>query len=278
MYIFDTGRNNSISNPEKGNLNLQIGTSGYSYSDWKGVFYPDHIADNQMLKYYCQHFTTVELNVTYYRIPSISAFKKITSQTPADFQFIVKTNQETTHRRKENAAAVKLLLESVKPVEEEGKLHGFLAQFPYSFKNNEANRKYIVQTRNLLGRHDLFVEFRHESWVKDPVPGFLQTNNIGYVNVDQPALKGLLPPQDIVSGKLGYIRFHGRNGRDWWQGQGSARYDYEYREQELEEWLINISGILKKAFRTYIFFNNHPGGKAVKNARQLMEIIKTRLG
>lgn len=258
-------------------MNVLIGTSGFSYADWKDVFYPSDLPADQMLKYYCEHFNTLELNVTYYRIPAISSFKKFSTQTPDDFQFIIKTNQETTHRRKENAAAIKLLLESVQPVADAGKLHGFLAQFPYSFRNNEQNRRYIVDTRKLIGDQPLFIEFRHESWARDAIPPFLEANNIGYVNVDEPALQGLLPAQDVVSGKTGYIRFHGRNGKKWWDGQGSERYDYQYRSAELEEWLTHISSILKKAYKTYIFFNNHPGGKAVKNARQLMEIIKTRL-
>lgn len=258
-------------------MNVLIGTSGFSYADWKGVFYPSELSADQMLKYYCGHFNTLELNVTYYRIPALSTFNKFCRQTPDDFQFIIKTNQETTHRRKENAAAIKLLLESVKPVSEAGKLHGFLAQFPYSFRNNEQNRRYIVETRKMIGEQPLFVEFRHESWVRKPIASFLEANNIGYVNVDEPVLPGLLPAQEIVCAQTGYIRFHGRNGKKWWDGKGSERYDYEYRSNELEEWLIHISSILKKAYKTYIFFNNHPGGKAVKNAQQLMEIIKTRL-
>ena len=258
-------------------MNILIGTSGFSYADWKGVFYPADLSADQMLNYYCTHFNTLELNVTYYRIPAISSFKKFSRQTPDDFHFIIKTNQETTHRRKENAAAIKLLLESVQPVSDSGKLHGFLAQFPYSFRNNEQNRRYIVETRKLIGKQPLFVEFRHESWAKAAIPPFLQANDVGYVNVDEPALQGLLPAQDVVCGNTGYIRFHGRNAHKWWDGKGSERYDYQYRSGELEEWLIHISSILKKAFKTYIFFNNHPGGKAVKNAQQLMEIIKTRL-
>ncbi len=258
-------------------MNIKIGTSGYSYDDWRGNFYPKSIQSGQMLEYYCQFFDTVELNVTYYTIPPVRTFERLADKTPDDFEFIIKTNQETTHRRKENNAAIQKLLQSIMPVLEAKKFHGFLAQFPYSFKNNEQNRKYLVETRSLLGDHPFFVEFRHAGWNKEQITGFLKSNDIGYVNVDEPALKGLLPPQSIVSSNSAYIRFHGRNSLDWWDGQGSARYDYEYKQNELENWLIHISNVLKKSFKTYIFFNNHPGGKAVKNARQMMKIIESKL-
>ena len=113
----------------KCNMNVKIGTSGYSYDDWRGSFYPQTIKSAQMLEYYCQHFNTVELNVTYYTIPKVHTFEKLVAKTPDDFEFIIKTHQETTHRRKENAISVTNLLESVKPVIEANKFHGFLAQF-----------------------------------------------------------------------------------------------------------------------------------------------------
>ena len=256
---------------------IKIGTSGYSYEDWRGAFYPSDLPANKMLEYYTRYFQTVELNATYYTIPKINTFQRLAEKTPAQFEFIVKVHQETTHRRKENDKVIRQLLEAVKPLIDHNKLHGFLAQFPYSFKNNEENRRYLVQTKSLLGDHPMFVEFRNYTWLSSSLHDFLKENNIGYVNVDEPRLKGLLPKQDLVTNKIGYIRMHGRNEKDWWDGQGSARYDYEYNEPELKEWLIHISNILKKTFKSYIFFNNHPTGKAVKNAEQMMEILKSQL-
>ncbi len=254
---------------------IKVGTSGYSYEDWRGSFYPVDLPANKMLEYYIQYFQTVELNSTYYAIPKISTFQRLTEKTPAQFEFIIKVHQETTHRRQENEKVIKQLVEAVKPLSDQNKLHGFLAQFPYSFKNNEESRHYLVQTKSFLGDYPLFVEFRNYTWLSSSLPDFLKENNIGYVNVDEPPLRGLLPKQDLVTNEIGYIRLHGRNEQDWWNGQGSARYDYEYTEQELREWLIHISNILKKTFKTYIFFNNHPTGKAVKNAEQMMAILKS---
>ena len=255
---------------------LFIGTSGYSYDDWREVFYPATLPKNQMLEFYSQQFNIVEVNATYYTIPTVQTFERMAEKTPDDFRFIVKTHQETTHRRQENESALKKLDEVVKPLQQSEKFDGYLAQFPYSFKNNEPNRKYLAVTKKLLNKSVLFMEFRHDSWLKPQIQDFLQNLGIGYVNVDQPKLKGLLPAQDAVTNDLGYIRFHGRNEKEWWDGQGSARYDYEYPPDELQEWLTNISNILRKTFKTYIFFNNHPTGKAVKNAKQMIEILKSK--
>jgi uncharacterized protein YecE (DUF72 family) len=253
-----------------------IGTSGYYYKDWRTVFYPQDLPANQMLDFYAQNFGIVEINATYYTIPAYKTFARMADRTPDDFFFIIKTNQETTHRRKENRASLEKLSESIKPLIDSHKFEGYLAQFPYSFKNSEENRKYLVETKNIIGDQPLFVEFRNYSWVKSQISDFLRSNDISYVNVDQPPLKGLLPAQDITTTAQGYIRFHGRNERDWWNGQGSARYDYEYGDEELKEWMTNISNILRKTYKTYIFFNNHPNGQAIKNAKQMIEILKSK--
>ena len=124
--------------------------------------------------------------------------------------------------------------------------------------------------------YPLFVEFRNRSWNRPEVFQLLQDNDIGYVNVDQPLLRGLLPPQDRVTTRTGYIRFHGRNKKEWWEGTNQTRYDYLYTREELEEWMIRIAQVLKKSYKTYIFFNNHPQGKAVQNARMLKEMLEAQ--
>ncbi len=250
-----------------------IATSGYSYEDWKGSFYPDEIKKNQMLEFYTQHFNSVELNSPYYRIPAISVVQGLADRTPADFEFIVKVNQETTHRRIENDSAMRLLIESLRPLKDQQKLKGLLAQFPYSFKNSEVNRRYLSETVRFAGESPLFIEFRHHSWLKPALFSFLESLGAGYVNVDEPALDGLLPPQELVTNDTGYIRFHGRNEEKWWDGKGSERYDYLYSQKELESWVGHIKNILRKTVKTYIFFNNHPRGQAVNNARQMTIIL-----
>ncbi len=254
-----------------------IGTSGYSYEDWRGVFYPLDLPKGKMLDFYAQHFKGVEINSTYYRIPHPAVFYQMEQKTPPDFEFVVKVHQETTHLRQKNRESLEELKEAVRPLVEAGKFSGFLAQFPYSFKNTPENRAYLAETRELTGDHPLFVEFRNWTWNEPSTYDFLRDHNINYVNVDQPRLRGLLPPQDVVTAGFGYVRFHGRNRQEWWSGTNETRYNYLYTRQELEDWLIYISRILKKAHKTYLFFNNHPQGKAIQNARMLQNMLENQL-
>lgn len=227
-----------------------------------------------MLPFYAAQFNCVEVNSTYYHLPSTKMVSGLAQKTPAGFEFIIKLNQESTHRRFENETVMRQLLEALKPLQEQKKLQGLLAQFPYAFHNNEQNRRYLAQTVNFAADVPLFVEFRHASWLKRAVVPFLKNIGVHYVNVDEPPLEGLLPPQDVVTGNLGYIRFHGRNSEKWWDGKGAERYDYLYSEQELQEWVGNIKSVLRKTAKTYIFFNNHPRGQAVQNARQMQTILE----
>ena len=256
---------------------FKIGTSGYSYQDWKGSFYPEKLAKGDMLNYYAQNFDTVEINSTYYGIPQPAVFFHMAEKTPDDFEFIVKTNQETTHKRIKNETAITQLKESVQPLVEADKFSGFLAQFPYSFKNTPQNREYLQKTKEFAGEHPLFVEFRNWTWNQETIIDFLKENEIGYVNVDQPKLRGLIPPQDFLTTQRGYLRFHGRNEKDWWEGTNVTRYDYLYSKEELNEWMLRIAHLLKRSFKSYIFFNNHPQGQAVKNAFMLKELLEKTL-
>lgn len=258
-------------------MKMFIGTSGYSYEDWRGSFYPVDLPKSKMLEYYAESFNCVEINSTYYKIPHSSIFYHLDQKTPPDFEFIVKLNRASTHERKNNIEAIKKLVEAVKPITDKGKFSGFLAQFPYSFKNIPSNRVYLAETKERLMDLPLFVEFRNWTWTRPEVYEFLEKINVCYVNVDEPRLRGLIEPQDIVTGDVGYIRFHGRNAKDWWNGNNQTRYNYLYSKSELDEWLINLSRILKKTYKAYIFFNNHPQGKAVQNANMLKSLLESHI-
>ena len=123
----------------------------------------------------------------------------------------------------------------------------------------------------------LYVEFRHSSWVKDATYNFIKENGIGYCCVDEPELKGLLPPQSIATTDVGYVRFHGRNEKTWWDSSKGDRYDYLYGERELSEWLEKIRELRSKTSKTYLFFNNCHQGQAVKNAKMLIEMLQGQL-
>ena len=252
---------------------IRLGTSGYSFQDWIGPFYPPGIEKGQMLNFYAQKFSTVEVNSTYYRIPHPAVFYHMAEKTPDNFDFIVKVNKETTHTRKENAEACRLLLEAVMPLRESRKLSGFLAQFPYGFQNTTPNRKHLIETRQLLKDDPLFVEFRHDSWALPEVSRMLSDHAIGYVCVDEPPLGHMLPPQEIVTSDTGYVRFHGRNSETWWDQNKGNRYDYRYSKSELEDWKSRIYRILTQVKKLYLFFNNCHHGHAPENAFELSDIL-----
>jgi len=253
-------------------MEIKIGTSGYSFDDWKGPFYPDDIQKGKMFDHYIKYFNTVEINSTYYRIPHPAVMANIEKKSPAGFEFIVKVPDTLTHKRKNIETAVTQFDECLGPMIEAGKLKGVLAQFPYSFKFNQANIDYLKYCRELLEKHALFVEFRHNSWVNRTMYDAFRATDIGYVAVDEPPLSGLLMPDFFNTTDIAYIRLHGRNSEHWWNG-GALRYDYDYSRDELEQWKEKIKKREEKIKKLYIFFNNCHLGQAVKNAREMMQSL-----
>jgi len=254
-------------------MEIKIGTSGYSFEDWKGTFYPADIQKGKMFDHYVEHFNTVEINSTYYRIPHPVVMANIEKKSPAGFEFIVKVPNTLTHMRKNIETAAKQFEDCLQPMIEAGKLKGVLAQFPYSFKFNQSNIDYLKYCRELLERHSLFVEFRHASWVNRTMYDTFRAGGIGYVAVDEPALPNLVAPDFFNTTDTAYIRLHGRNVAQWWNG-GALRYDYDYSKDELEEWKEKIKKREDKIKKLYIFFNNCHLGQAVKNAREMMQTLE----
>lgn len=253
---------------------IYVGTSGYSFKDWKGIFYPAEIKDGDMLSFYSQRFKVVEVNSTYYTIPPSRVFENMLKKTPDDFLFTVKANSQMTHERASEPMIFKQFEDSITPLVEAGRMKGILAQFPQSFKNNEQNRTYISKLRSLLTEYPLIVEFRHNSWIRPEVFDFLKGLDISYCVVDEPDLPGLVPAVVVNTNKLGYIRFHGRNKAAWWKGDSSERYNYLYSDQELKDWLPKVKQLSDATEETFVLFNNCHAGHAVRNAQTMQELIK----
>jgi len=253
--------------PRKQTTDVRVGTSGYSFEDWKGPFYPDKTAKGKMLDHYVKFFRTVEINSTYYRIPHPAIMANVVRKAPDGFDFMVKVPQSFTHRRTDLEADLADYLEALKPMAESGKLAGLLAQFPYSFRFGVDGLDYLSSCREALRNHRLFVEFRHASWVNRAMYDRLRSEGIGYVSVDEPQLPGLLKPDLFATTDTVYVRMHGRNVEQWWKG-GPLRYDYSYSEDELREWKGRIDKLTAKgkAERVYVYFNNCHLGQAAGNA------------
>ena len=254
---------------------IKVGTSGYSFEDWRGTFYPPDIPKGEMLGFYAQHFDVVEVNATYYRVLPPIVFERMAEKTPDDFEFIVKVNKATTHEGKDEEV-VGPFRESIVPLEEAGKLYGVLAQFPWSFRNTSEHREYLKRCRERMPDVPYFVEFRHKSWLTKEVGDLLKAHQLSFVSVDEPQLQGMLPPKATATTDLGYVRLHGRNAEKWWKG-GSERYDYAYSKEELEQWVEKIKKLIEKAEKIYVFFNNCHNGQAAQNARTMKQMLKLNL-
>ncbi|MFQ5600656.1 MAG: DUF72 domain-containing protein [Candidatus Krumholzibacteriia bacterium] len=255
---------------------VRVGTSGYSFKDWIGPFYPPGIRPTEQLVFYAQHFDCLEVNVTYYRVPDARLLASMSQRTPEGFDFMVKLHGDMTHRQSHDDDLYRQFNDALRPLQDSGRLQGLLAQFPYSFKNTQGNRAFLGELRQRFPEHPLFVEFRHTDWIVEPVFPFLRNLEIGYVSVDEPALRGLVPAVARATTEVGYVRLHGRNAQTWYgSGPGGGdRYDYLYSEEELREWVQKIRQLLVETRKTYVFFNNCHAGKAPANAQAMKELLE----
>lgn len=251
---------------------IRVGTSGYSFEDWRGRFYPDKIVKGKMLDFYVQHFPTVEINSTYYRTPHPAVMANIAKKAPAGFDFMVKVPQSFTHRRTDLDKDLADYRQALAPLHDSGKLSGLLAQFPFSFKFGPDTLDFVGNLAQAVNPHRLFVEFRHNSWVNRSMYDRLRNAGIGYVCVDEPQLPGLLDPDAFATTDTAYVRLHGRNAEEWWGG-GPLRYDYSYSEEELQQWREKVRKLRVKVKRVYVFFNNCHLGQAVGNALDFMDML-----
>ncbi len=252
---------------------VRVGTSGYSFDDWKGSFYPARFSKPKMLGYYSQFFNTVEINATYYRIPPKRTFESMLERTDENFEFMVKAHESATHKRDQFPIETPMYLQAIHPLVKSGRLRGILLQFPWSFSRNNANIDHIKTCAECFDNLPLFIEFRHSSWIRQDTFDLLKSLGLGYVAVDEPQLESMVPPVAVATGDIGYVRFHGRNAEKWYSGKGSDRYDYLYSEEELREWVKKIDALREHTQLVYAFFNNCHMGQAVTNARQLLEML-----
>jgi uncharacterized protein YecE (DUF72 family) len=258
---------------------IHIGTSGYSYADWKGPYYPENIKDNEMLPFYAQDFRATEINYTYYRMPAARTLAAMSSKVPDDFVFTIKASKELTHEREAEDGGgtpenFRLFKQALQPLIDDGKLGAVLAQFPNSFKPTPENSDYLAIFRERMGDLPVAVEFRNAAWVTDETMELLRQNNLGYCCVDEPRLKGLVPPIAVATAPIAYVRFHGRNAKKWWKhDEAFERYEYQYKPEELEEWVPKIEKLANTTQDTFIFTNNHYRGAAVQTAQQLRDML-----
>lgn len=275
---------------------IRVGTSGWSYDAWVGVFYPPSIPKNLHFLFYSQVFGTCEINSSFYHIPFESATRKWARESPPDFLFSTKIPKLLTHDAMLDPAQIKHPLEqflrAMRPLEEAEKMDFYLLQLPPKFNVGEhwGNLKTFLENWN--HERKIAVEFRHPSWLlpleayvverskvtilaewQDPTLAattpvaqetfeLLRETEATYTIVAEP----LLPPViEITDPRAAYFRFHGFGKRPW--------FNYEFQPSEVQAWAEKITAILPQAKNVNAYWNNHFSGYAVKNALELLQYL-----
>jgi uncharacterized protein YecE (DUF72 family) len=250
---------------------LRIGTSGFSYNDWVGPFYPAGLASSRWFEYYAQEFNCVEINASYYAWLADSTIRSLIDRAPANFTFAIKLHQSLTHSSEVPAHAIEATKAQNAAFDDAEMLAAQLAQFPHSFRPTPEN---LVRVEELAGAVKKVVfEFRNAEWQSEASRKRLSDIGANVCCVDEPNLPGLVRFEPQASHLL-YMRFHGRNAKKWNNHQHAfERYDYLYSESELKV-LADLSiPHIEKAKSALLFFNNHYGAQAVTNARQMAAIL-----
>jgi uncharacterized protein YecE (DUF72 family) len=254
---------------------ILVGTSGYAYKDWVGPVYPQGCAAKDYLSHYQELFCFCELNFSYYKQPDVRTMERLVHTTSDSFRFSIKGHRSLTHERSQRPEeAAQEFLRGIAPLRESGKLGSVVLQFPFSFHYTPAERSWLGRLCDLFAGYPLAIEFRNRQWQRESVLDGLLRRDIAFVNVDGPLLPGLPMPSAHAVPSHGYVRFHGRNAANWWNGDNASRYDYLYSEDELYEWLPRIQEMAESARTVMILFNNHWRGQAVQNALQMRKILE----
>ena len=263
-------------------MKIAVGTCGYSYKDWVGPVYPAGTRSIDMLPNYARQFPVVEIDSTYYRVPTAATFDSMARRTPDGFRFTAKLPGTVTHVTDAGTRTVHpdaaLFKKNLAPLRDAGKFACALMQFPNSFRPGDATRGYIAALRDTFGDLPLVAEFRHRDWQTNGTLELLQSLDIGLVSVDEPQFRTLPRPSSDVTSGIAYVRFHGRNYETWWSGDNVTRYDYLYTVEELGEWADRIVDVATNpnVKEVLSFFNNHRRGQAARNAKMFEAMLRAR--
>lgn len=251
-----------------------VGTSGYSYNDWVGPFYPKGTPSEQFLERYGEYFTTVELNFSYYRMPTADQLRAM-GEVNSSLSFTLKAHQSLTHKivPAEWRSEAQTFRRALEPLLKANTLKALLLQFPYSFHYEVEQRRYLDALLHYWEGLPLAVEFRHTQWYNNRTIEALRERQVALVALDLPNLTNLPPHIDVVTANFAYLRLHGRNKENWWGSDVASRYDYLYSPKELLSIAERARTLAATTPLTLVYFNNHRGGQAVQNALSLKELL-----
>ena len=215
---------------------ILIGTSGYDHPELKGSFYPQNLARKDFLEFYSTKFNALEINSTFYGMPTAERMVSFYERSGGRVKFSVKLTRILTHEIDRNwVENTELFKTAMQPLLERNVLSTVLIQFPESFRYTKENRIYLSQLLEKLSMLPVVVEFRHRDWIRTSVFEGLEKRNTGIVFCDMPKCASPYGDDKIITPFIGtnaYIRLHGRNENGWdakqAPGEATKRYDYEY--------------------------------------------------
>ena len=269
---------------------LRIGTSGWNYptgkGTWNGIFYPlpeDRERGFDELRFYSERFNTVEVNSTFYGQPRANAALGWVKRTPEDFEFAVKLYQKFTHpgmtidRTPVSQGDVDAFRGGIEPLAAAGKLGPLLVQFPFSFQRTPEAVDYLNWLLNAFRDYVLAVELRHRSWsdAQEETASLLKQYRAAWVQIDEPKFESSIR-QDLSAGEsdVYYVRFHGRNAREWWDhAESEDRYNYFYSEEELGPIANKARQARDLKKKVYLLMNNHFSAQSIANATTLKKML-----
>ena len=260
---------------------IAIGPAGWSYPDWHGTVYPAGTDSSfDALEYCSRFFDLVEVNSTFYRIPSrqtCAGWARRVAGNP-DFFFTLKAHRSMTHERRPlQGPDISAFASAAAPLLESGRLRFILIQFPWSFKFTGQSRDRIRALTDSLRPFPLALEVRHGSWDSAAAADFIRGRELTLCGIDQPQIGNSLGPKIYLPGPHGvYFRLHGRNAREWFNPESNRdlRYNYLYSRDELEPWARKIRMAAEADSKVVVVLNNHFRGQAAANALELKSMVR----
>jgi uncharacterized protein YecE (DUF72 family) len=236
---------------------IYIGTSGWSYKGWAENFYPSDLPASRQLKFYTTKFPTVEINGTFYRLPTQKAFEDWKREAPPGFLYSIKGSRAVTHfkRLRPGAKSLGLLLNRSRSLREHR--GPVLWQLPGTLKKDLPRLNDFLRTLNRQVRHA--IEFRDPSWVDEEVFTVLRRHRVANVAVSSQVMPMCLE----ITANFVYVRFHGLEG-------GAA---HNYTDRELQPWARFLRGCAKEGVTAFVYFNNDMNTRAPLNALRLMKLV-----
>lgn len=246
-------------------MTLHVGTMGWSYSFWKGIFYPETLASKEFLAYYAKQFNTVEVDSTFYRIPRTQSVLDWKEQTPQGFLFSLKFPQVITHvKMLENCQEeTSVFLERVGLLKE--KLGALLLQFPYTFGNEHVQllRDFL---ENLPKKHRYVVEVRNRKLLIDSLYSLLRDSNVVLAWVDSP----LMPLIDEVTSDFIYVRWEGDRRRV----KGTLGKMEVDRAKKIKQWADRLKPFLEKQIEVFGYFSKYYSGYSPSDVNEFLKLVK----